>query len=122
MGEEWLEKAIKDSLLPFLRDLLEKLTSPLERVMERGTGTLSHHFLSCYTELYGKPDFSQMGRMVHANPIVRFLKPIVVADWPEEQKVPEGWPQFVVELQEMVLILVSSFLGSCSRPMPGLQG
>jgi len=140
--ERWLEENIRTGLLPFMRSLMEKLELSrtadqsqvnslvrmieavdlipyLEQPLDQLISVTSRHFLSCYTALYGKPDFNQMSEMTATNPVISFMKSVVVVDWPEEQKVPEKFPEFVENLQEAVLLLLSSSLGSCSHPSVG---
>jgi len=138
--EQLLEEMIKTKMLPFFKEFLGymqqarvkdsslvknlitrveavPLTSGLEAGLEWRASILSKHYLSCYTKFYGKPDFDQLSDMVKGNPVAAWLHSLVVADWPEDQEVPAGLPQFVQDFQEMVLLLFTSVLGSCSQPM-----
>jgi len=134
-----VEDTITHKLKPFLRDLLDTMRqvqvkdgplvtqlvdkidsfelTPVDQVLDTATTYLSKTFLSCYTHYYGKPDFDQLSSMVASNPVVRFLRPVVEADWPERQEVPARLPAFLVQLQDLVLLLATSILGECSRPV-----
>jgi len=137
--QQWLETSIKTELIPFFKRVLElastkdksQLTglmtrlqsvdgvSYIEPALDNAVTTLSRHYLSCYTEFYGKPDFTQLSNMMASNPVVSFIKSVVITDWPERQKVPENWPSFVMKFQDGVMIILSSVLGPCSRPVLG---
>lgn len=95
------------------------LSPRLYRLADRVTSSLSREFLSCFTELHGKPDFAQLSHLATSSPVVRFLRPLVEADWPEAQAVPAGLTEFLEQLQEAVLLLATSVLGSCSNPGMG---
>ena len=135
-----LEDAITHKLKPFLRGVLDTMKKmqvkdgPLvtqlvdninfidimmtvDRALDTATSYLSKTALSCYTHYYGKPDFDQLSSMVASNPVVRWLRPVLEADWPETQEVPAGLPAFLEQLQDLVLLLVTSVLGECSRPV-----
>jgi len=137
--QQWLEMSIKTKMIPFFMRMLDlartkdksQLTSLLTRLqsvdtmsymegfLDNTVTVLSRHYLSCYTAFYGKPDFNQLAEMTATNPVVSFFKSVVITDWPEEQKVPENWPGFVMKLQDGVLLILSGVLGSCSQPVLG---
>ena len=89
------------------------LTAQLMPLLDQLAGSLTSQFLSCYTALWGKPDFQQLGRMLEDNSLARLVRSVVEADWPEEQEVPAGLPEFAERLQELVFVLVTSGLGEC---------
>merc|ERR1712080_557355 len=130
--QQWLETSIKTHIIPFFKRVSElvstkdkrQLTSLMKRLqsvdvvsyveptLDMAVTVLSRHYLSCYTAFYGKPDFNQLSNMVAT-------KSVVITDWPEEQKVPQNWPSFVMKLQDGVLLILSGVLGSCSQPGRG---
>jgi hypothetical protein len=117
-------RAARDKGRPEVTDLISRieavdLNPALYRLADRVTGALSREFLACFTELHGKPDFAQLSLLAARSPVVGFLRPLLEADWPEAQAVPAGLPEFLERLQEAVLRLVTSVLGSCSNPGMG---
>merc|ERR1712080_216773 len=135
--QQWLETSIKTQIIPFFKRVSElakdkrQLTSLMKRLqsvdvvsyveptLDMAVTVLSRHYLSCYTAFYGKPDFNQLSNMVVTNSVGGFIKSVVITDWPEEQKVPQNWPSFVMKLQDGVLLILSGVLGSCSQPVRG---
>jgi len=89
----------------------------LEPRLDKLTSILTKHYLSCYTALYGKPDFNQVQDMVKKNSWVSFITDIVLVDWPEKKEVPAKFPEFVEKLQAGVLLIFTSSWGSCSDPI-----
>jgi len=139
--ERMLEDVARNQLKPFMRELLSKmqrvqvkdepmvkqLVSWIEQRGEREFSiyvniyltkvvtTISRRNLACFTEFYGKPDFNELSTITSQNSVARWVHSVVVTDWPEAQPVPEGFPQFVEQLQETVLLLYSSVLGECAK-------
>merc|ERR1711890_205046 len=125
-----LETSIKTQIIPFFKRVSElvstkdkrQLTSLMKRLqsvdvvsyveptLDMAVTVLSRHYLSCYTAFYGKPDFNQLSNMVATNSVGGFIKSVVITDWPEEQKVPQNWPSFVMKLQDGVLLILSGVL------------
>ena len=93
------------------------LTSELLPLLDQLAGRLTGQFLACHTALYAKADFRQLEAMMESSLLARLVKELVEADWPEEQEVPEGLQEFAERLQELVFMLVTSFLGDCSHPV-----
>jgi len=139
--ERMLEDVARNQLKPFMRELLSKMQrvqvkdEPMVKqlvswIEQRGkrefsiyvdiyltkvVTTLSKSYLACFTEFYGKPDFNELSAITSHNSVARWVHSVVVTDWPEAQPVPEGFPQFVEQLQETVLLLYSSVLGECAK-------
>ena len=139
--ERMLEDVARNQLKPFMRELLSKMQrvqvkdEPMVKqlvswIEQRGkrefsiyvdiyltkvVTTLSKSYLACFTEFYGKPDFNELSAITSQNSVARWVHSVVVTDWPEAQPVPEGFPQFVEQLQETVLLLYSSVLGECAK-------
>ena len=135
------EKTITHKLKPFLQDLLatmkqvqvkegplvaqlvSEITSKMFQVhrflytVASNLVHISNADLPCYTLTYGRPDFEELSYMVPEHPVVypvyKFLRPIVLADWPEEQEVPAGLPAFIEQLQDLLLLLAASLYGEC---------
>jgi len=119
VSEQMIElRTTNNSLVDDLMSLAETtdINSILEPPLDKIISIISRHYLSCFTAFYGKPDFQQLESFVASNYITKFLKELVEADWPEEGKVPKGLPDFVENLQTAVMLIVTSFLGSCSDP------
>merc|ERR1712233_6793 len=136
--ERVLEEVARNQLKPFMEELLSKMqrvqvkdepmvkqliswieeyqfSSDVDLILSRVVETLSRSYLACFTEFYGKPDFNELSAITSRNSVTRWVHPVVVTDWPEAQPVPEGFPQFVEQLQETILLLYSSVLGECAR-------
>merc|ERR1712001_45410 len=136
--ERVLEEVARNQLKPFMQELLSKMqrvqvkdepmvkqliswieqnqfSSYFDHILTRVVETLSRSYLACFTEFYGKPDFNELSAITSRSPVARWVHSVVVADWPEAQPVPAGFPQFVEQLQEAVLILYSSFFGECAK-------
>ena len=139
--ERMLEDVAKTQLKPFMLEMLSKMQrvqvkdEPMVKqliswIEQRATGefslyvnmylrkvvtTLSKGYLACFTEFYGKPDFNELSAITSQNSVARWVHSVIVTDWPEAQPVPEGFPQFVEQLQETVLLLYSSVLGECAK-------
>ena len=105
----------RDELVSRMREI--DLTSQLLPLLDQLAGSLTSQFLSCYTALYGKPDFQQLGRMMEDNSLARMVRSVVEADWPEQQEVPAGLPEFAEKLQELVFVVVTAGLGGCRDPL-----
>jgi len=86
----------------------------LERYFTSLTSVLSKHFLSCYTALYGKPDFDLLAEFAEENYVVKAIKDLVFADWPKDEIFPKSFDSFVEKFENLVLILMTSSLGSCT--------
>merc|ERR1711970_438868 len=86
----------------------------LERHFTSLTSALSKHFLSCYTALYGKPDFDLLTEFAEENYVVKAIKDLVFADWPKDEIFPKSFDSFVEKFENLVLILMTSSLGSCT--------
>merc|ERR1712127_622236 len=135
-----LEDTIKTEILPFFRMVLDQLkevqdkesptikgllrmietlpiTSSVGSMLDQLTPVLSKHYLSCFTQLYGKPDFSQLRALEKSSTFATTVRDVVAGDWPEDQGPPAGLQQFAERLQEAVLLLVTGALGACAHPM-----
>ena len=119
--EELLSKMqrvqVKDE--PMVKQLISwieeyQFSSDIDLILSRVVERLSRSYLACFTEFYGKPDFNELSAITSRNSVTRWVHSVVVTDWPEAQPVPEGFPQFVEQLQETVLLLFSSVLGECA--------
>merc|ERR1712055_1005107 len=138
LDEVYLEDVARNQLKPFMQELLSKMqrvqvkdepmvkqliswieqnqfSSYFDHILTRVVETLSRSYLACFTEFYGKPDFNELSAITSRNPVARWVHSVVVADWPEAQPVPAGFPQFVEQLQETILLLYSSALGECAK-------
>merc|ERR1711953_779967 len=138
--ERKLDQMLRNQVKPFMRELLNKMqrvqvkdepmvrqliswieendlsrTRIMDLALARIVETLSRSYLACFTEFYGKPDFNEISAIASRNSVARWVHAVVVTDWPEAQPVPEGFPHFVEQLQEAVLILYSSFFGECAK-------
>jgi len=132
-----LDSKVTDDLLPFFRSFLDFLvdiregkrtfiddfTSEMEKTdfnelfesyFTSVTKVLSKHFLSCYTALYGKPDFDLLAEFAEENYVVKAIKDLVFADWPKDEIFPKSFDSFVKKFENLVLILMTSSLGSCT--------
>ena len=135
-----LESKMTDDILPFFRSLLEFMVdiregkrtfiddfiSDLEKIdlnemlskhLTYLVDTLSRQYLSCYTALHGKPDFNLLAEAAQENDVAKAIKKLVFADWPKDEILPKGFDDFVEKLEQGILLVVSSSLGSCSRHM-----
>merc|ERR1712055_17964 len=136
--ERLLEEVARNQLKPFMQELLSKMqrvqvkdepmvkqliswieqnqfSSYFDHILTRVVETLSRSYLACFTEFYGKPDFNELSAITSRNSVTRWVHSVVVTDWPEAQPVPQGFPQFVEQVQETILLLYSSVLGECAR-------
>jgi hypothetical protein len=136
--ERVLEEVARNQLKPFMEELLSKMqrvqvkdepmvkqliswieqnpfSTYLDLILTRVVETLSKSYLACFTEFYGKPDFNELSAITSRNSVARWVHSVVVTDWPEAQPVPAGFPQFVEQLQETILLLYSSVLGECAK-------
>merc|ERR1711970_530388 len=135
-----LDSKVTDDLLPFFRSFLDFLvdiregkrtfiddfTSEMEKTdfnelfesyFTSVTKVLSKHFLSCYTALYGKPDFDLFTEFAEENYIAKTIKDLVFADWPKDEIFPKSFDSFVKKFENLVWLLMSSSLGSCTNPI-----
>merc|ERR1711910_45447 len=124
--ERVLEEVASNQLKPFMEELLSKMqrgqvkdepmvkqliswieeyqfSSDIDLILSRVVERLSRSYLACFTEFYGKPDFNELSAITARNSVTRWVHSVVVTDWPEAQPVPEGFPQFVEQLQETIL-------------------
>jgi len=135
-----LESNLTDDILPFFRAFLDFLVqlregkktfvddymSFLEKVdLNAMIGEylyslqyiLSKHFLSCYTALWGKPDFDLLAAAAEENSMVKSLKDLVFTNWPKDEILPKGFEEFVQKLADGIMLIVSSSLGACTNPI-----
>ena len=133
-----LETSLNDGVLPFFRATLmfmvqiregkrtvvdesieefEKidLNSIIYHYTSKVTEVLSRQFLSCFTELHGKPDFELWEAAIVENAITKSLKKLVFTNWPKEKIIPKGMETFIEKLANGVLLIFTSVFGSCSR-------
>merc|ERR1712037_871269 len=111
--ERVLEEVARKQLISWIEQ--NQFSSFFDHILTRVVETLSRSYLACFTEFYGKPDFNELSAITSRNAVARWVHSVVVADWPEAQPVPAGFPQFVEQLQETILLLYSSALGECAK-------
>merc|ERR1712200_81268 len=113
---EMLEEVVGGRLRPYMLELLSKMqrvqvkdepmvkqliswieqnqfSSYFDHILTRVVETLSRSYLACFTEFYGKPDFNELSAITSRRPVARWVHSVVVADWPEAQPVPAGFPE-----------------------------
>jgi len=135
-----LESNINDEILPFFRGLLDFMVqlregektfvddylADMEKVdlneilggyLNSLASILSRHFLSCYTALYGKPDFDLLAAAAEENSVVKAIKDLVFVNWPKDEILPKGFEEFVQKLVDGILLIVSSAYGACTDKM-----
>jgi len=106
--DEYIAEFEKIDLDDIIRTNLAKITS-----------TLSRYYLSCFTSLYGKPDFDLVATMAEENSMMMDLKKLVFANWPATEIVPKGFDSFANKLIDLILLMWSSSFGTCTDPMYG---
>merc|ERR1719347_1871286 len=109
----------KDSVLvKDTRAFLETLdiASYVQGPLSSLTRVVSKYYLSCYTALYGKPDFLQMQEMVENNSVAKLVKDVFTTDWPQNKPPPKRLVEFIEKFQDMVLLLMNSSWGTCESP------
>jgi hypothetical protein len=139
--QQRMEDALKEGLLPFLGEVLNimehisrgesevvkmimdyvkdlGLDALIQKYMPKLAELVSREFLSCYTELWGKPDFEMMKKIIAGwdNPVVRMIKDVVAGDWPTFT-LPAGLGGFAEKVQDAILLIFTSCLGTCRDPM-----
>jgi len=113
---------IREGRKTFIDDLISEMEKMdfneiLESYFTSYTKVFSKHFLSCYTALYGKPDFDLLAEFAEENYIAKTIKDLVFADWPKDEIFPKGLDAFVEKFENLVWILMTSTLGSCTKPI-----
>ena len=136
-----LQSNLIDDILPFFRAFLDFMVqlgegkktfvddymSYLEKVdLDANIGEymyslqaiISKHFLSCYTALWGKPDFALLAAAAEENTVVKSLKDLVFTNWPKDEILPKGFEEFVEKLTDEIMLITYSSLGACKDPGP----
>jgi len=113
---------IREGKKTFIDDFISEIEKmDLNEILERHftslTKVLSKHFLSCYTALYGKPDFDLLAEFAEENYVAKTIKDLVFADWPKDEIFPKSFDSFVKKFENLVWLLMSSSLGSCTNPI-----
>merc|ERR1711935_31528 len=105
----------------FLKDSKKELDNlDIALIVEGPLKTLTHvvskYYLSCYTALYGKPDFLQVQEMVENNSVAKLVKDIFTADWSPHSPPPKRLVEFIMKFQDMVLLLFNASWGTYESP------